>query len=94
MFVCGFLNHTSEGDLADVLALVSNQVGWVDDEVYDYEEGTAEYNHALVIYTEWRDFYFELTKQALEIIKKRPELASQINLEKRVGTHYQILPLV
>ena len=86
--------HESEGDLADALALVSNQVGWLDDELYDYEEGTAEYKRALAIYTGWRDFYFELTKQALEIIKTRPELAGQINLEKRVGTHYQILPFM
>ena len=86
--------HTSESDFADVLALVSNQVGWLDDEVYDYEEGTAEYNRALAIYTGWRDFYFELAKQSLEIIKTKPELAGQANLEKRVGTHYQILPFM
>ena len=86
--------HTSEGDLANVLALVSNQVGWVDDEVYDYEEGTAEYKRALAIYTGWRDFYFELTKQVLEIIKTKSELADQVNLEKRIGIHYQIRPFM
>lgn len=86
--------HESEGDLANALALVSNQVGWLDDEVYDYEEGTAEYSRALDIYTGWRDFYFELTKQALEIIKTRPELAGKISFEERVGTHYQILPFM
>lgn len=42
-------------DLADALAIISNKFWWIEDEEYDFEEGTAEYKKACAITDEWGD---------------------------------------
>ena len=48
-----FAERKSERDLADAFAIASNKFWWVEDNVYDYEEGTPEYIAACAITDEW-----------------------------------------
>lgn len=43
----------TEQELADLFAVVDNKAKWVDDDVYDYEVGTAEYQRAIKVTNEW-----------------------------------------
>ena len=86
--------HTGEKDLANAMALVSNQAGWIADEVDDYKEGTTEYNTIIMIYERWRDLESELTDRIFSVSKSHPELNEQINWGENVGTHYQIKPFM
>lgn len=43
----------TEQELADLFAVVDNKAKWVDDDVYDYEVGTAEYQQAIKATNEW-----------------------------------------
>lgn len=43
----------TEKDLADAYAISSNKAHWVEDDVYDYEVGTKEYNNACKISDAW-----------------------------------------
>ncbi len=45
--------HENEAGLAEIYANVYNKASWVDDEVYDYEKGTKEYEDACSIADEW-----------------------------------------
>ena len=38
-----FSERETEKDLADAFAIASNKFWWVEDNEYDYEEGTPEY---------------------------------------------------
>ena len=48
-----FAKRKTEKDLADAFAIASNKFWWVEDDVYDYEEGTPEYTAARAITEEW-----------------------------------------
>lgn len=37
---------TSEQELADLFAVIDNQAWWIEDEEYDFEEGTEEHKRA------------------------------------------------
>lgn len=55
-----FENRLTEQDLADAYAVTHNEFWWVEDNEYDYEEGTQEYKAACAITDEWRglmDYY-------------------------------------
>ena len=43
----------TEQELADLFAVVDSKAKWVDDDVYDYEVGTAEYQQAIKATNEW-----------------------------------------
>ena len=45
-------NHTERG-LAAAYAAASNKAWWVEDEIYDYEEGTSERENAVAICHAW-----------------------------------------
>lgn len=49
----------NESDLAKIYAVVENKAWWYADEIYDYEEGSMEYERAIYIMNEW----FELAKE-------------------------------
>lgn len=48
-----FADKRTEQDLADAYALVNNKYWWVEDNVYDYEKDTPEYEIACTIAKEW-----------------------------------------
>lgn len=43
----------SEQELADAYFIADNTFWWVEDDIYDYEEGTPEYNAAVKTFEEW-----------------------------------------
>ncbi len=44
---------TTEQEISDAFAVASNKAWWVEDNEYDYEEGTEEYEQACRITDEW-----------------------------------------
>ena len=56
-------------DLADAFAVCSNKFWWVEDNVYDYEEGTPEHKKAQAITDEWGGLMDEYEEQILSILR-------------------------
>lgn len=64
-----FHGHLSGQDLADAFAVCSNKFWWVEDNVYDYEEGTLEHKNAQAITAEWCGLMDEYEEQILSILR-------------------------
>ncbi len=58
----------SELDLADALAVISNKFWWIEDEEYDFEEGTAEYKQACAITDAWGELMDDLRAKVFSIL--------------------------
>lgn len=63
-----FMNKHSEKDLADAFALASNQFFWVEDEEYDFEEGSPERQRACHITDEWGALMDEYKERIFAIL--------------------------
>ena len=63
-----FADKNSEKDLADAYAIAHNKFWWVEDNEYDYEAGTPEYNAACAITDKWAALMDEYKKQIFEIL--------------------------
>lgn len=77
----------SEKDLAEAVALVSNQVGWLCHEVEDNIKYSAEQEKAIKNLNEWNICYKELVER---ILKEYPCKSNDI----KAGIHYQISPFM
>ena len=64
-----FAERKSERDLADAFAIASNKFWWVEDNVYDYEEGTPEYIAACAITDEWGALMDEYEERIFMILR-------------------------
>ena len=64
-----FAERKSERDLADAFAITSNKFWWVEDNVYDYEEGTPEYIAARAITDEWGALMDEYEERIFMILR-------------------------
>ena len=64
-----FAKRKTEKDLADAFAIASNKFWWVEDDVYDYEEGTPEYEAARVIVDEWGALMDEYEERIFVILR-------------------------
>ena len=64
-----FAERKSERDLADAFAIASNKFWWVEDNVYDYEEGTPEYIAACAITDEWEALMDEYEERIFMILR-------------------------
>ena len=64
-----FAERKSERDLADAFAIASNKFWWVEDNVYDYEEGTPEYIAACAIADEWGALMDEYEERIFAILR-------------------------
>ena len=60
--------HT-EKDLADAYAIAHNKFWWVEDNEYDYEEGTPEHTAACAITEEWGSL---MDEYKVEIFETKP----------------------
>ena len=58
-------NIKTTQDLADAYATVNNIWPIKEDEIYDYEEGTKEYEEACSITSAWLELCEKLEKQAI-----------------------------
>lgn len=59
----------TEKDLADAYAMSTNKAQWVSDDVYDYDEGTEEYNNACRTTDEWFAVSDSLRNRIFRILK-------------------------
>jgi len=62
-----YVLHKNEQGLADAYAAAHNEAWWVEDDEYDFEEGTPEYAEARRITDEWFSVMDEL-KEAIFVI--------------------------
>jgi len=65
-----FSGTLSENELATAFALSSNEFWWVEDNVYDYEEGTPEHREARRITDEWCKIMEHYEEQIFDILRK------------------------
>lgn len=63
-------NIKTEEDLAKLFALSENKAWWVEDNVYDYEEGTIEYLKACEIRDKWFNISDKLRERIFAILRK------------------------
>lgn len=54
----------TEEDIANLFAVVENKAWWIEDEIYDFEEGTEEHRKAV----ERTDMWFSLADKLKEMI--------------------------
>ena len=59
----------TEKDIADLFAIVENKAWWIEDEVYDFEEGTDEYKKAVEKTDIWFALSDKLRKMIFDILK-------------------------
>lgn len=64
-----FADKHTEKDLADAFAIVHNKFWWVEDNEYDYEEGTPEHKAACAITDEWGALMDEYEARIFEILR-------------------------
>ena len=64
-----FAERKTEKDLADAYAISHNKFWWVEDDVYDYEEGTPEYEAARVIVDEWGALMDEYEERIFMVLR-------------------------
>ncbi len=64
-----FSERKSERDLADAFAIASNKFWWVEDNIYDYEEGTPEHIAARTIAYEWAALMDEYMERIFTILR-------------------------
>ena len=64
-----YMAHHDEKGLATALAAVSNKFWWVEDNIYDYEEGTKEYKEACDITDAWGALMDELENEIIDVLK-------------------------
>ena len=63
-----FIGKQTEKDLADAFAMASNKFFWIEDNIYDYEEGTKEYVAACAITDEWCALMDEYEEKIFKIL--------------------------
>ena len=63
-----FADKHTEKDLADAYAIAHNKFCWVEDNEYDYEEGTLEHKAACAITDEWYALMNEYKTRIFEIL--------------------------
>ena len=59
----------TEKELATAFAISSNEFWWVEDNVYDYEEGTPEHTEAKRITDEWCNLMEYFEEQIFDILR-------------------------
>ena len=74
-------------DLADAYATVNNIWPIKEDEIYDYEEGTKEYEEACSITSAWLELCEKLEKQAIKVATEEGLIDENM---KDAGTFYQL----
>ncbi|MDO4546462.1 MAG: hypothetical protein Q4D04_00035 [Clostridia bacterium] len=62
-------DNPSEQELATAFAVSSNQFCWVEDNEYDYEEGTVDWGYACAITDEWYDLMEFYQEKIFTILK-------------------------
>ena len=80
-------NIKTTQDLADAYATVNNIWPIKEDEIYDYEEGTKEYEETCSITSVWLELCEKLEKQAIKVATEEGLIDESM---KDAGTFYQL----
>ncbi len=64
-----FVERKTEKDLADAYAISHNKFWWVEDDVYDYKEGTPEYKAARAVVDGWGTLMDEYEETIFMILR-------------------------
>ena len=59
----------TENELAEAFAITSNKFWWIEDIVYDYDEGSPEYQQAKALVAEWQSLMEVYEAQIYGILK-------------------------
>lgn len=62
--------NPGEAELADAYAVVSNKYWWVEDNVYDYAEGSPKHQEACRIADAWGSLYDRLREEIFIILRR------------------------
>lgn len=65
-----YTEHHTESGLAQAFASASNKFWWVEDNEYDYEEGTPEHKEACRITDSWGDLMENLKDEIFVILRR------------------------
>ena len=68
----------NETDLASLFASVDNKAWWIEDELYDYEEGTAEYAQIKGTIDHWFSLSDILRKMIFDILRNEGVLIPEM----------------
>ena len=63
-----FADKKTEKDLADAFAAVSNKFWWIEDNEYDYEQGSPEHKTACSVTDEWGALMEEYKNKIFKIL--------------------------
>ncbi len=83
-----FADKNDEKDLADAYAMADNKLGWISDDLYDYEVGSPEHSAAVIIYDEWKSLIGEYEARIFEIVKRDNPLVTN------KGTRWTLKPFM
>jgi hypothetical protein len=64
-----YASHHDEKSLAEAYADADNEFWWVEDDIYDFEEGTPEYKKADERIQAWCDLAEELREKIFDILR-------------------------
>ena len=80
-------------ELVDAFATVSNKFIFVEDETYDYEEGTEEYAKACAVCDAWVEMLDKLEEQVMKtaaeegLLNTQPDIGTIAQLEEFMGKY-------
>lgn len=77
----------STQELVDAYVHVHNKFWLLEDDVYDFEEGTSEYNEACVVVDAWGDLMDDLDRKVMEAARKEGLLIAR---QQNAGTTKQL----
>ena len=63
-------NIDTEQDLADAFAMVHNKFWFIEDDVYDYEQGTEDYDRVCAVVDAWGELMDALSDRIKEIMNR------------------------
>ena len=64
-----YVNLRSPQDLADAYAITHNQFWWVEDDCYDFEDGTPEHQAACAITDQWSNLMSQYLAQIFALLQ-------------------------
>ena len=65
-----FADKQSAQDLADAYAITHNVFWWVEDNEYDFEEGSSEHKAACLITDEWGSLMKQYQSRILDVLRR------------------------
>lgn len=89
-----FSHDNSDMNLAQLIAKVSNQVGWVSHDI-DLPENDYETNERIIKeFDSWEELYEELLREVIKRLEKENKTKGTNHVLSGIGYHYIIKPFM